>query len=713
MTSKQDSNDEARWSADTRRRLLACLFCGLLAAGLWWVPVVGDLLRHMELKTGDAVSMVDTRVRPRQDFVFLGIDAASLRVSGVDEAEVAGSETLRRMRGQYPWDRRVYAEAIDRLADAGARVIILDIVLAQDGSPEQDGALAAAIARHRDKVVLTSAFVPVAMGGERDSVQVVEPAEPFLGPIENETSFGYANFWPLHGDGVIRVAHFNRTINEANGKPAHPDEPVYESIAAVAARKLGVVPPAGPRRFRLGVTDESLAANSYEPLSLVTIFTEKEWEKNYQRGAFFKDKVVIIGPATPMFHDTHLTVGGKIYGAQLHLQVLAALLDDTWYEEVNQTTLAIGALCLFGVLLAMLVAIRYARTLPLSLSAVVFWVMMMGTVMGAMYGWDILLGTLMAGMPFSAGILGAIIWQAMTERARRQALHRHLQRSVSPDVADAIVRAPDGYYRAASGNRRQVTVLFADVRDFTHRSESQDAVELVSQLNEYLGRMVGVIFSHGGTVDKFIGDAIMATWGALDDSDVAGQNKRAVAAAEEMLVSLAELNEGWRKSGKEPFRIGIGIHHGEAIVGEVGSDQRTDFTVMGDTVNLASRIEGMTKVMGLDLLLTHSVVEALPEDGAWQNVGEVRVKGRKNGVVLLTQGSAKDDGRARWDRFLHEFRQGHFAMAAEMLAELSRQDERAGLVSFYQAQIKALTRNPDGSAKECLDWDGVLKMESK
>ncbi|MEJ6700959.1 MAG: adenylate/guanylate cyclase domain-containing protein [Akkermansiaceae bacterium] len=709
MTSKQGSIKGPRIDKDTRKRLLACLLCGLLAACLWWVPSIGVLLRHLEVKTRDVLTTMDTSVKPREDFVFLGIDAASLRGGGASDAEVANNVTLQRMNGQFPWDRRVYADAIDRLGNAGAKIIILDIVLAQNGSPEQDQALAEAIARHRDKVVLASSFNPVSNSGGHDGMLVVEPAGIFLGPLEDETSFGFANFWPMDGDGVIRVAHFRRTLGEANSQEPHPDEYVYESVATVAARKMGATASDGHKRFKMGFADKQLAVNSYEPLSLITIFTEKEWEKNYARGEFFKDKVIIIGPASPMFHDDHITAGGKIYGAQLHLHVIAAILDDTWHEEVELTMIATIVLNLLGVFVVMVVVFCFEKTLSLSVSGLVFILLMIGGMLLAMIYLDRLFGGWVVGMTFLVGLLGAIIRQSMTELARRQQLHRHLQRSMSPDVADAIVKAPDGYYRAASGNRKQVTVLFADVRGFTNRSEQQDAGELVSQLNEYLGSMVEVIFCHGGTVDKFIGDAIMATWGGLDDSDLAKQNEAAVGAALGMLAALVELNATWKKEGKEPFRIGVGVHHGEAIVGEVGSDQRTDFTVIGDAVNLASRIEGMTKAMGVDFLTTSSVIDVFSQQSEWLDVGAIRVKGREEGVNLFTEKLASEKGRTRFQQFLIEFQKGNFTEASELLTKIEGGGELAGLVGFYQSQIKHLSENPASTE----NWDGVLRMETK
>ena len=709
MTSKQDSNRGPRSDKDTRKRLLVCLGCGLFAASLWWIPGIKKLVRNVEVMTRDTLMFNDTRLEPRDDLVFLGIDSKSLLAGGVSEEELASSETLQRMQERYPWDRRVYAAVIDKLASAGAKVIVLDIVLAQQSSPEQDQALAEAIARHRDKIVLTSAFVPIATQQGDDGMQVLEPIEEFLGPLENETGFGYANFWSKQDDGVIRYAHFQRTLSEANGHPSHPDEPVFESIAAVAARKMGGVVPDEDRRFRMGVRPKGKAVNSYEPLSVATIFTEKEWENNYKGGEFFRDKLVIIGPAMPLFQDSHQTAAGQVYGAQLHLHVIAAILDEAWYDEILPTDTALMCLCLIGGVLGFFCAYYYNKAVSLSVCGLVYTVVMLLLMMSGVKWIDRLFGGWGVGLVFYFEMLGMIIWQAIKERSQRIQLHRHLQRSMSPDVADAIVKAPDGYYRAASGNRRQVTVLFADVRGFTHRSEQQDAEELVGQLNEYLGRMVEVIFAHGGTVDKFIGDAIMVTWGGLDDSDVSGQNESSVSSAQEMLLALADLNAMWKKAGKEPFRIGIGIHHGEAIVGEVGSDQRTDFTVIGDAVNLASRIEGMTKAMGVDLLITSSVVGELSKKSMWQGVGTIRVKGREEGVDLLTPQQGAEGDRAQFQSFLEEFRKGDFAKASELLASIDVSDDLGGLVRFYQQQIEHLKQG----ATSPEDWDGILRMETK
>ena len=157
------------------------------------------------------------------------------------------------------------------------------------------------------------------------------------------------------------------------------------------------------------------------------------------------------------------------------------------------------------------------------------------------------------------------------------------------------------------------------------------------QLNEYLTEMVAVVFRHGGTLDKFIGDAVMAHWGALDDDKDGAQARSAVAAAREMHVELKKLNEQWVKQGRVPFKMGVGIHLGDGVAGELGSPERIEFGVIGDAVNLASRIEGLTKVFGCDVMFSLQVKEAAGDVGSLV-LGAVRVKGRTAPVELFGYG---------------------------------------------------------------------------
>ncbi|WNG32284.1 adenylate/guanylate cyclase domain-containing protein [Archangium violaceum] len=233
------------------------------------------------------------------------------------------------------------------------------------------------------------------------------------------------------------------------------------------------------------------------------------------------------------------------------------------------------------------------------------------------------------------GVLGMVASRSMrklllrlTESAvERERVRGLLGMHVSEQVMEHLLsgRMPEG------GERRAVTICFTDVRDFTRLSESQSPEETLRLLNLYFGRMCEIVAAHGGLVNKFLGDGMLIVFGAPthqpDDA------RRALAAAREMLVEAARM----RESGEFPgLRIGVGLHRGEAVVGNVGGAQRQEYTVIGDTVNTASRVQDLTKVLGRELLLTRECREALGEESSLEPLGAHAVKGRQRQLELFS-----------------------------------------------------------------------------
>ncbi len=612
------------------RKSFACLVgivIVMLGFGKLPFPNGWAFVERVDREFGDWIIRRSEGPPEKADLVLLGIDEPSMALDGLDPAELSASPVLSMMRQRFPWDRRVWAAAIDRLAGAGAKLIVLDLIFAEASDAEADAELAAAIQRHPGKVLLASVFSPRG-AGQGNEYMLTVPDERFL---EAEPRLGYVNFYKDQIDGLERIARYTTTKGIENEGIRRSGEPEFRSLAAEVIQAMGAEVPSGDRELRFSGDKDTGAAEVYAPKSIYGIFADKEWKINYASGAFFHDKVVMIGPVAPRFQDIHSTPMGSITGPQLHLQAVACGLDKAF---IRRSTNSWPAMVLLG-----LVALAWTRWVSRPLESVFG---LMGIAVGVV-GIAVWVGFVFSLLLSVSGGLLALVcgwavaqsYEMVTERLEKLRLRRDFRRFVSRDVADAMIAQQDEWRETAAGVKRRVVVLFSDVRGFTERSELSDPGELVKQLNEYLTSMVAVIFRHGGTLDKFIGDAVMAHWGALGGGSDEDHARKAIYAARDMIAELSRLNATWQAAGKAPFEIGVGLHLGEAIAGEIGSPDRTEFGVIGDTVNLASRLEGLTKVFHSDVIFSDDVRHASGIVDGILELGLVRVKGRRNPVRLF------------------------------------------------------------------------------
>lgn len=572
----------------------------------------------------------------REDFVLLGIDEASLSLSNLSSEEIEASKTLKMMGARFPWDRRVWAEAIDKLCEAGAKLVVLDLIFAEPSTSEQDAALAAAIARYPEKVILSSAFSP--LGQQQDGHMVFTLTEPYVEFLESdpEPRIGFVNLWPNQRDGATRTFRYRSSLGRENQRELI-GEMEFLSLAGQIMDAYGISVPQADQELRYTSKSDTLGTEIYKPRSLYEIFVDAFWQTNYAEGEFFRDKVVVIGPVAERFQDIHETPVGTITGPQIHMQAAAGGIAGAYVYHVGHPALVISLMGLIAA--AMVGGIEKPRWSALAILLLVSGFVILVWVLGKTQSVMIpLTGGVIAVL---VGWVSAMVYQLIIERMEKDRLRGTFRRFVSRDVADRLVDKPEQWQAIAEGRKRRVVVLFSDVRGFSTRAEQTEPSELVAQLNEYLAEMVAVVFKHGGTLDKFIGDAVMVQWGSLDENESGHQDsdhcRTALAAARDMQTELALLNQRWAREGRKPFEIGIGIHLGEVVAAELGSPQRIEFGVIGDAVNLASRLEGLTKPFGCDIVFSDSVYHAAKPHGAIE-LGAVVVVGRTTATELYAFG---------------------------------------------------------------------------
>lgn len=574
----------------------------LLFGGAGWLArTIGFPYLKLEGKAGDYVALLGRPAPKDPRLVFVADDYASHILDQLWPEDLEASSTLRLMK-KHSWSRQIFADVLDRLAGAGAKVVAFDYMY--QGEDDADSALRASIDKHASKVVV-GCHIDESGVANNPMPKITPPSNTILGEA-SDPRVGFVNMWP-DADEVIRRMRFRVMREELANMPASADSIEYESFAARIVRQAGeadkIPTGRGEHRIRYAYKGETLREQT-KPMSLFSIFVPSFWEANYQNGAFFKDKIVIVGPEGNYTKDVGESPFGTIAGPEFHLNSVNAILTGEFLHDVPRPVqyLLIGlggavgwCLCYF---------IRNSIIRIALIPVVAFGVFTLAVVA---YNASHIFPVFSPLLALTGTVVTATAWQQLVERLERTKLRKTFERYVSRDVVKELLDNPLSYLNTIGGMRKNVTVLFSDIRGFTTITESGDAQGLVTQLNEYFHEMVNLVFENHGTLDKFIGDAVMAQWGGIYSEGVQTDAIHAVRTAVQMRKSLVRLNQRWKASGKLQLQFGIGINHGEAIVGNLGCDAKMEVSLIGDAVNTASRFEGMTKEFHVDLLIGETV----------------------------------------------------------------------------------------------------------
>ncbi|HZS65534.1 MAG TPA: adenylate/guanylate cyclase domain-containing protein, partial [Burkholderiales bacterium] len=390
------------------------------------------------------------------------------------------------------------------------------------------------------------------------------------------------------------------------------------SLAGIMAQRLGIK---GTWRgwidYRIG-----------EPIQYVPFREVVRWAETDERRLRTElgGKPVLLGFILPFEDRKTIPVDLALWepgnrsvpGVLVHAQVLRTLLNGGLVLPLANGL--VYALALLGAALVILPSGRRAT----AVYGLYIGVLGVGMLLLLRAGW--FLQSAGPALAATFAVSGRFMRDAMAQARERAMLRRAFGGYVSPQIMDEIVA---GRIRPGlSGKRERVCVLFSDIRDFTSRSEFMAPEALIEMLNRYFSEMTRCVHQAGGTVDKFLGDGMMCFFGA--PQPLARPAAAAVTVARNMLARLERLNADFKAQGLAPIAIGIGLHVGEAIVGHVGSDDRNEYTAIGDAVNTASRIEGLTKKLGHALLISKDVFEELDERENFTPLGEHAVRGRSS-----------------------------------------------------------------------------------
>ena len=564
-------------------------------------------MMRIELAVQDAILRAGRPAVRDPSLVFLAVDTASATLDRerdrdllfeAGEAEPESRRALELMAHEWPWSREVHGLVLDRLAKAGARAVIFDMTFPKP-SPNDDF-FREMLDRHRDRVV-------VAGNISNDVFPAFVGPAPTLIPETAPRDFrvGFDNFWPDSGDSTdaIRSARF-RWANESGAWSG--GESLSLAARALERAGLGNLIPSDRalHRFRFAGPP-----GTFTPRSIAMFFAPRYWRQNFASGEFFRDKIVVVGAHGNWQQDEHPTPLGMMPGPELHLNAINSLLHPDFIRETPPAAnvAIVAAFALIPSLLRRFLPKPYARFIALLLGGVAWLVAVFAIYNSA----GLFLPAVAPLIAFNLNGISSLFLDIAIERREKKQLRTTLERYVSRNVVNEILDDRDRYARVTGGELRPVTVLFSDIRNFTRFAASVDSRALVAQLNEYFSAMVDCVFAHGGTLDKFIGDAVMAVWGNAKSAGPAGDARNAVACALAMREALAQLNMEWATAGQPTLRIGIGINSGPVVVGNIGSASRMEFTVIGDAVNMAWRLQEYSKLAGADLVLGESAVALL------------------------------------------------------------------------------------------------------
>jgi adenylate cyclase len=691
--------------------LLHGLAGALFGAVVAHAPLLRDLVEPVELATNDwRVRSAAEPVPPPDEPVLVLFD----------EAAVADWPYL------SPTPRGRLAHLVEVLAAAGARTIAVDVFLDRL-YPELDR-LGDSDERLRDAIVGAGNVVLVAHAVVEDGRPVIRPPHPFFGsaaagvaladlPVPHETVreallLSMTSSGPAAGLGLALYARhagsdLDSLLNAAVAKRRLELPGVPPGLSAIDRHGRVVV----PLRFRGPPSRPDLGGGAFRAFSAAKI---AEYGTELPR-EWLSGRTIIVGGGfhpedryrTPFFEhvDASGSPAGWTYGAELHATAFHGLLVGT----PRPLSAGVGAVGLF---LLCLVAAAGARLLGPGIGTAIagLWFLALCVAAWVLFAREALVVPIAVpglALVFTVGLTNA--HAALSDGREKRRIRMAFSKYVAPEVVAELVADPSRL--RLGGERREITILFADLAGFTSLAAAVPAERVVSLLNVYLDAMAAIVIEHGGTVDKFIGDAVMALFGAPRPQ--VDHAARACRAALAMNARLQQLNHELQPDGWPELRMRIGIHTGNPIVGNIGGRDRFDYTALGDPVNVASRLESACRAYGVPVLISQATASAGGAAVRARELDVVGVYGRQEPVTIYelldpSDAASRSGGLAAFAEALHAYRRGEFNAAEAGFLEAQRllgEDEPA---SLYLGRIAHLKTAPPPEG-----WNPITRLQTK
>ncbi len=688
------------------RRLIAIFLIAIINFGLFYGIIQSGFLYSWNYRLTD--NLYTSENQTSKDILIVAIDEKSLQ--GKEEGGLG--------RWQE-WTRDFHAQTLKNLQNAGAIAIGVDVLFLDDSQNRAADDQLAEVVKNSDNIILASKY-------DFDHNNFILPRENFFG---NDWSKIAPINVPIDPDNIARrmfvfIEHTGRIFESFDVSLAKKflDEPNESKDAAPMEGNRYMVtqnrirlPFDLSRSFapiKVPLADHgSMYVNFFgPPFSFSRLSFVDVYNNNFDPG-MVKNKIVLIGEmgATGL-HDVEYTPvsrGVEMPGVEIHANTIQTLLSGRFLEpqNPNKQLLSIAIVILCSTALFIFAPI-WVSSIVLILGTFLF---IVSSILAFENG--ILVSMFYIPLSYLLTYIISIIYKYVVESSRKRYIKQAFSRYVSSALVDQIMKDPE--ILKLGGSRKEITILFSDIQGFTSLSEKMPPEELVSMLNQYLTQMTNIVFEQGGTLDKYVGDAIMAFWGApLEDLDHA---YHACVTALTMQREMEKIRARFREELNIELFMRVGLNTGEVIVGNVGSHIRFNYTVIGDHVNLASRLEGVNKQYHTYIMASENTYEKTKDRFEFRKLDIIRVKGKREPVaifeLLCEKGKLSDKERKKLDLFQKGFNLYHeqkWDLARAVFQEILTGYPEDGPSKTYIERCEYFNKNPLGA-----DWDGVFEMKTK